>query len=222
MTKGRQSKAEIVAETLKGVEQVIEAVVASGDSSKNSEERKYQFTKHAHFRMAHSFYLRELRELFKDQTDVDLSAVEYAILSLEQRDGKRAEVEADVDGLPAGSLVKCELELDRNCAREFLPKRWIAKSGKPTGSYTPDLADAEIAVCHNCQQMICEDIRVYNAKVSEKEQKLFPRFLQKADAEDAVARRQKAIDGQRAREGKLGTLRDKLQVVADLKRRYGR
>lgn len=185
------------------------------------EVKSYQFTKEANWRVRHSFYESELRDYYAGKNDVSLFQVESTILNFEIRDGKRQNLEADID-LSRGELAKCELELDRNCAREFLPKLWVAKSEKYAGNYTPDLADTEIAVCHSCQQLICEDIRAYNAKVSEQERKMFPRFLPKADAEDAVVRRQKAIDAQRAREGKLGTIRDKLQIVADLKRRYGR
>ncbi len=192
-------------------------------------EKHYQCTTEAFYRAVNSYYPDELRKHFEGQASVSLADIEWQILAFQKRDGKLKDIEADIGRLPVGSLVSCELGIARHCPKQILPKSWVSKnSGKPTGNYTPDLGDSVVAVCHLCQELVVEDIKSFNDKVAKTEQKFFPRFLPRADAEDALARRQYAIRMKQEQEDKLGAIRGKLQArttaqeIHELKRRYGR
>ena len=83
--KEKKSEAEIVADTLKGLERVIDA--ATPVPAPTDGEQHFQFSKRAHYRVMNSYHFKRLWEMFQGEHDVDLPVVEWTILSFEKERG---------------------------------------------------------------------------------------------------------------------------------------
>ncbi len=123
-------------------------------------EKMFQFTKRAHYRVMNSYHTKRLWEMFKGQYDVDLPAVEWAILSFEKERGP-AEKELEADVPTIGTLAVCDFRMSEPCLRldhEFLPRTWISKQGKgkQTGNYTGSIEDRLMAACEQCKAEYAE------------------------------------------------------------------
>ncbi len=159
-------------------------------------EKSFQFTKRAHFRVMNSFYPEQLWEMFKGQYEVDLQAVEYAILAMQQEDNKDKKLEADVDGKPVGFLETCGLQVTAACLTHldglFVPRRWISQKDRPAGNYSGSVEDGSVvAGCGPCKEIYIADVIAQNKRLQPKDQKRIPLFVPRADAE-AFVNRQKA------------------------------
>lgn len=212
----RKSKAEIVAETLEGLGKVLDAATPA-DTPSSEGEKKYQFTKLAHFRVTHSNYEWDLREMFKGQYDVDLPAVEYAIFAMEQEDNKGKELEADVDGKPVGFMETCGLRVTEPCLAHldglFLPRRWISQKGRPAGNYSGSVEDGSVmAGCGLCKEVYIEDVIAQNEQLQPKDQKRIPLFVPRADAEAFVERQRTRGELTHRIGGRLEELRKNLKT----------
>lgn len=123
-------------------------------------EKHYQFTKRAHYRVMNSYHTKRLWEMFNGQYDVDLPAVEWAVLSFEKERGP-AEKKLEADVASVGTLVMCDFQMSVPClnlGHEFLPRTWISKQGKgkQTGNYTGSIEDRLMAACEKCKQVYAE------------------------------------------------------------------
>lgn len=187
-----------------------------------------QFTKRAHYRLRRCSYGTQeaLREAFRGKSNVDLLALELAIVDLEKKDPHgRKGLDADSD-----STETCDSKIARNCWGELLTLVWDEERG-PRGEYSPDLRDDDLAVvCPACDLETVELIRKHNRKVVDACAKcqdlksrgekgrhndhvgagqevtyLYPRMLPFDEARAAFEKKQAAINAQKERDDRVGS-----------------
>ena len=233
MERKRKTKAEIVVEALDGLGKVIDAAIPAPAPADG--EKRFQFTKRAHYRVMNSYHTERLWEMFEGQYDTDLPAVEYAIVSLEQAEdhNKSKKLEADVGGKPVGFLETCGLQVTEPCLVKlnglFLPRSWISNKGRPAGNYSGNVEDGlVIAGCGLCKEVYIADVIAQNKKLQPKDQKRIPLFVPRADAEAFVGRQKARGELTNKIGGRLEELRGKLQArttfqdIQDIRRKHGR
>ena len=179
----RKNRAEIIVDTLKGLEAVIDATIPAPVPADG--EKHFQFTKRAHYRAMNSYHTKRLWEMFNGRVEVDLPAVEWAILSFEKERGP-AEKELEADVPTVGTLVTCDFQLSIPClnlGHEFLPRKWISQQGKGklTGNYTGSIDDQLKAACEKCKAAYAEYAKANGEKI--------PYFTSREEVEAYLERR---------------------------------